>query len=110
MLSRERHAKEPLLSTDLFHNHTSNLGLVTQNPQWLILMGVSFTVSVFLQTERHYDAIKTGVIFTAATLGVLVSSLAAERLAKRFSQKTLIVGGFAVVAGGIGLLLALVKV
>ena len=36
-------------------------------------MGVSFVVSVFLQTERHYSAIKTGVIFTAATLGILVS-------------------------------------
>ena len=68
---------------DLFRNRTSNLGLVTQNLQWLLLMGMSFVVSVFLQTERHYSAIKTGVIFTAATLGILVSSLAAERLAKR---------------------------
>jgi MFS family permease len=29
--SRERAGKEPLLSTDLFRNRTSNLGLVTQN-------------------------------------------------------------------------------
>src|SRR4051794_2853266 len=108
--SREQAGKEPLLSTDLFRNRTSNLGLVTQNLQWLLLMGVSFTVSVFLQTERHYDAIKTGVIFTAATLGVLVSSLAAARLARRRSQKALISTGFALVAVGIGLLLALVKV
>ena len=90
--SRERAGKEALLSTDLFRNRTSNLGLVTQNLQWLLLMGVSFVVSVFLQTERHYSAIKTGVIFTAATLGILVSSLAAERMAKRHSQKTLIAG------------------
>jgi MFS family permease len=108
--SRERAGKEPLLSTDLFRNRRSNLGLVTQNLQWLLLMGVSFTVSVFLQTERHYDAIKTGVIFTAATLGVLTSSLAAERLARKRSQKTLISAGFALVAVGIGLLLGLVKV
>ena len=65
--SRERAGKEALLSTELFRNRISNLGLVTQNLQWLLLMGVSFAVSVFLQTERHYDAIKTGVIFTAAT-------------------------------------------
>jgi MFS family permease len=107
--SRERGGKEPLLSTDLFHNRTSNLGLATQNIQWLLLMGVSFTVSVFLQTERHYDAIKTGVIFTAATLGVLASSLAAQRLARKRAQKILISAGFAVVAVGIGLLLGLVK-
>ena len=107
--SRERAGKEPLLSTDLFRNRTSNLGLVTQNLQWLLLMGVSFVVSVFLQTERHYSAIKTGVIFTAATLGILVSSLAAERLAKKHLQKTLIAAGFGVTVVGIGLLLGLVK-
>jgi MFS family permease len=107
--SRERAGKEPLLSLDLFRNRTSNLGLVTQNLQWLLLMGVSFVVSVFLQTERHYSAIKTGIIFTSATLGILASSLAAERLAKRRQQKTLIAAGFSASAAGIGLLLALVK-
>jgi predicted MFS family arabinose efflux permease len=107
--SREQAGKEALLSTELFRNRLSNLGLLTQNLQWLLLMGVSFVVSVFLQTERHYSAIKTGVIFTAATLGVLVSSLAAERLAKKYAQKTLIAAGFVMTAAGIGLLLGLVK-
>jgi MFS family permease len=106
--ARERADKEPLLSTGLFSNRTSNLGLVTQNIQWLLLMGVSFVVAVFLQTVRGYNAIETGVIFTAATVGVLVSSLAAERLAKRRPQKTLIIAGFVVTIAGIGLLLALV--
>jgi MFS family permease len=107
--SRERAGKEPLLSLDLFKNRTSNLGLATQNLQWLLLMGVSFVVSVYLQTERHYSSIKTGVIFTAATLGVLISSLGAERFAKRRAQKMLISTGFVVTAAGIGLLLGLVK-
>jgi MFS family permease len=106
--SRERHGKDALLSLELFRNRLSNLGMVTQNLQWLLLMGVSFVVSVFLQTERHYSAIKTGVIFTAATVGVLVSSLAAERLSKRYQQKTLIAAGFVGTAAGIGLLLGLV--
>jgi MFS family permease len=107
--ARERAGEEPLLSTGLFRNRASNLGLVTQNIQWLLLMGTSFVVAVFLQTVRGYNAIETGVIFTAATIGVLVSSLAAERLAKRRSQKTLIMGGFVVTMAGIGLLLALVE-
>jgi MFS family permease len=49
------------------------------------------------------------VIFTAATVGILVSSLAAERLAHRYPQRTLIVAGFITTIAGIGLLLALVK-
>ena len=106
--SRERAGKDALLSLALFKNRVSNLGMITQNLQWLLLMGVSFVVSVFLQTERHYSAIKTGVIFTAATVGVLASSLAAARLAQRRQQKTLIAAGFVGTAVGIGLLLALV--
>jgi MFS family permease len=105
---RERAGKPALLSLQLFQNRTCNLGLVTQNLQWLLLMGVSFVVSVFLQTVRGYDAIQTGVVFTAATVGILVSSLAAERLAKRRAQKTLIMAGFAATAVGIGVLLGLV--
>src|SRR5256885_1900240 len=99
--ARERAGKEALLSTGLFKNRTCNLALVTQNIQWLVLMGTSFVVSVFLQTVRGYNAIQTGVIFTAATVGILVSSLAAERLAKKYRQKSLIVGGFVVTLAGI---------
>jgi MFS family permease len=106
--ARERQGKEALLSTRLFRNRTCNLALVTQNIQWLLLMGVSFTVSVFLQEVRGYSAIGTGVVFTAATLGVLVSSFAAQRLAKKFSQRTLIVAGFLLTLAGIGLLLGFV--
>ena len=107
--SSERAGKEPLLSTSLFRNRTSNLGLVTQNIQWLLLMGITFTVSVFLQTERGFSAIKTGVIFTAATAGILVSSLSAERLAKSYAQRTLIRAGFVVTIAGVALLLGFVK-
>ncbi|MFC9535775.1 MFS transporter [Streptomyces sp. NPDC056975] len=106
--SEERAGREPLLSTSLFRDRTSNLGLITQNAQWLLLMGTSFTVATYLQVVRGYDAIETGVIFTAATLGVLASSLAAERLAKRLPQRTLIIAGFALAIVGIGVLIALV--
>ncbi|MFJ5022528.1 MFS transporter [Streptomyces goshikiensis] len=105
--AKERAGKEPLLSTALFRDRTSNLGLVTQNVQWLLLMGSSFTVAAYLQVVRGYDAVQTGVIFTAATLGLLVSSLAAERLARRWPQRTLIVTGFLATLAGIVVLIAL---
>jgi MFS family permease len=107
--SREHAGKEALLSTSLFRNRTSNLALVTQNVQWLVLMGTSFVVSAYLQVVRHYNAIQTGVIFTAATVGILLTSLAAGRLAKKFQQRSLILTGFVVALAGIVVLLALVK-
>jgi len=106
---REHAGKEALLSTGLFRNRTSNLALVTQNVQWAILLGTSFVVSAFLQVVRHYNAIQTGVIFTAATVGILLSSLAAGRLARRFRQRTLILAGFVITIAGIILLLVMVK-
>jgi MFS family permease len=107
--ARERRHEEPLLSTELFRNRTSNLGLVTQNVQWLMLIGTAFVVSAFLQVVRGYNAIQTGVIFTAATGGILGSSLAAERLAKKFAQRTLIIAGFITTIVGVVVLLALVE-
>jgi MFS family permease len=107
--ARERRHEEPLLSTGLFRNRTSNLGLVTQNVQWLILIGTSFVVSAYLQVVRGYNAVQTGVIFTAATGGILLSSLAAERLAKKYAQRTLIMAGFVTTIAGVAVLLALVN-
>jgi MFS family permease len=104
----ERAGKEPLLSTALFRNRVSNLGLVTQNVQWLLLLGTAFVVSAYLQVVRGYNAIQTGVIFTAATVGILLSSLGAERFAKRREQRTLILAGFIVTLVGVGILVAMV--
>ncbi len=103
--SMERGGKEPLLPIRMFRNRTSNLGLVTQSIQWLVLLGLSFVVSVFLQTVRGYNAIETGLILTPATIGILVSSMSAGRLAQRYSQPILIRGGFIATIAGLALLL-----
>jgi MFS family permease len=106
---REREGEEALLSTAVFRNRVANLGLVTQNVQWLLLMGTAFTVSAYLQVVRGYNAIQTGVIFTAATGGILASSLAAERLAKKYPQRTIILLGFGTTIVGVGVLISLVN-
>jgi MFS family permease len=103
--STERAGKEPLLSTRLFRNRTSNLGLVTQNMQWLILQGSFFVISVFLQTVRGYSAIETGLILTASTVGIILSSAVAGRLARKYSQVFLIRAGFVTTVAGALLLL-----
>lgn len=103
----ERAGKTPLLASRLFRNRSSNLGLITQNMQWLIMQGSFFVVSVFLQTVRHFNAIETGLILTPATIGILLASALAGRMAQRRMQKRLIAGGFALAIIGIILLLLL---
>jgi MFS family permease len=105
--SMERAGKEPLLASRMFRNRVSNLGLLTQHIQWLVLLGLSFVISVFLQTVRGYSAIETGLMLTPATIGVLLSSMAAERMASRRYQATLIRAGFVLTIAGMALLLLL---
>jgi MFS family permease len=104
--ARERAGRDPLVSIRLFRNRISNLGLGTQLIQWLTLQGSFFVISVYLQEVNGYNAIQTGLALTPATAGILVASGAAERMASRRSQRTLIRGGFALTAGGMVVLLA----
>ena len=105
----ERAGREPLLSTKLFRNRTCNLALVTQNLQWLIMMGTSFVVSVYLQEVHGYSPIRTGLIFTSATAGILISSFAARGLAARYPQRALIATGFLASVAGLVLMIPFVN-
>jgi predicted MFS family arabinose efflux permease len=105
--SVEKGGGEPLLSIRMFQKRVSNLGLVTQCVQWAFLLGLSFVVSVFLQTVRGYGAIETGLILTPATIGILLSSMLAGRFAQRRSQALLIRAGFVITLLGVLLLLVL---
>lgn len=103
--SMARAGKDPLLAPRMFQNRTSNLGLITQTVQWLVLLGLSFVVSVFLQKVLGFGAVQTGLVLTAATLGILVSSLGAARFAQRRSQVFLIRSGFVITTAGLLFLL-----
>jgi MFS family permease len=107
--SFEKKGKDVLLAPRLFRNRTANLGLSTQIIQWLALQGSFFVVSVYLQEVDGYSAVKTGLILTPATAGILAASAAADRLARRHPQRRLIIAGFAVTVMGMILLLALVR-
>jgi MFS family permease len=107
--ARERGGRTPLISPSLFRNRTSNLGLLTQHVQWLVLQGVFFVISVFLQQERGYSAIQTGLMLVPATIGILLSSGLAQRMASRHPQRVLIRVGFTLTVAGIVLLLLLAR-
>jgi MFS family permease len=103
--SRERAGKEPLISTRLFRNRSSNRGLVTQLIQWFVLQGTFFVISVYLQDVYHYNAIQTGLTLTPTTIGILAAGGLAGTLAQRRTQKRLIWVGFVLtIVGMIALL------
>ena len=81
--SGEKRGRDVLLPLRMFRNKVANLGLGTQVIQWLVLQGSFFVVSVYLQEVNHYNAIKTGLMLTPATIGILVTSAGADRFARR---------------------------
>lgn len=107
--SAERKGRDPLITLRLFRSRAGNLGLGTQLIQWLIIQGSFFVISVYLQEVDGYNAVKTGLLITPATFGVLLASAAADRLARRRAQRTLIIAGFAITIVGMILLPALVR-
>jgi MFS family permease len=58
---------------------------------------------------NHYDAVKTGLMLTPATIGILAASAGADRFARRHPQRWLIIAGFLVTTVGMILLLTLVR-
>jgi hypothetical protein len=58
--------------------------LLSQN---LILMGIFFTVPLFLQVVQGLDAPETGVRMLPASVGLFVAALAGSALARRFSAR-----------------------
>jgi MFS family permease len=109
ILRAERKGKEPLLPTRLFRSAATNLGLVTQNSQWFIMIGTFFVFSVFLQVSKGYSAVETGLALTPATAGILISSARVGTLVKKYSQRTIIRAGFVIALAGIALLVILVS-
>src|SRR6202042_2885417 len=107
--SAERKHRDVLLALRLFRNRVANLALGTQMIQWLVLQGSFFVISVYLQEVDGYNAIKTGLLLTPATIGILATSAGADRFARRRAQRSLIIGGFAITAAGMILLLTLVR-
>ena len=101
----QRAHRDPLVSPSLFRNRTSNLGLVTQLVQWLILQGSFFVISVFLQTIGKFSAIETGLILSPATAGILIASAFAGRMARNRTQRFLIRSGFVIWIAGMAFVL-----
>src|SRR5262249_57890072 len=102
---RERGGADRLVHLDLLRLPRLRSGVVMLLSQNLILMGIFFTVPLFLQIVQGLDALETGVRMLPASAGLFVSALLGSALAKRFSARTLVRVGLGVVLIAVLLLL-----
>lgn len=102
---REERGEDPLLHLRLLRVPSLRGGLGMLLAQNLILMGIFFTVPLFLQIVQGLDALETGVRMLPASAGLFASALLGSALAKRFPAKTLVRVGIAIVFLSVLLLL-----
>jgi EmrB/QacA subfamily drug resistance transporter len=94
---REGRGEDPLVRLGLLRVPSLRGGVVMLLSQNLILMGIFFTVPLFLQIVQGLDALETGVRMLPASVGLFVSALLGSALAKRFPARLLVRVGLAVV-------------
>lgn len=106
---KSRVGKEPLIELSLFKSRTVAVGL----PVILMLMfmqaGLLFVVPVFLQISLNLSPILCGLVILPMTVFVILFSQYTGKLTKRYSPRTLILVGMALVPIGIILIWALLS-
>ncbi len=93
---RESTDREPLVRLRLLAVRPLRAGLVMLLSQNLILMGIFFTVPLFLQIVQGLDALETGVRMLPASAGLFASAIAGSALAKRLPARTIVRAGLAI--------------
>ncbi len=87
---RERRGEDPLVHLGMLKIPRLRSGLAMLLAQNLILMGIFFTVPLFLQIVQGLDALETGVRMLPASVGLFAAALAGSALAKRFPARALV--------------------
>jgi MFS family permease len=106
---REERGLEPLVRLDMLRIPQLRGGVSMFLAQNLILMGVFFTIPLFLQVVLGLDALETGVRMLPASAGLFVASIVGSSLATRFAPKPLVRAGLSIVFASILMLLATIE-
>jgi len=94
---REERGEEPLLHVGLLSISTLRGGVAMFLAQNLVLMGIFFTIPLFLQIVQGLDALETGIRMLPTSVGLFVSAIVGSGLATRFAPKRLVQTGLALV-------------
>ncbi len=106
---REASGSDPLVHLDLLKIATLRSGLIGLFTQNLVLMGIFFTIPLYLQLVLGMDALQTGVKMLPTSIAMFIAAAVGSRLATRFSVRGVTRAGLAITALACFLLLATIK-
>ena len=94
---RERVGQAPLVHLALLKISQLRGGVSMFLAQNLILMGIFFTIPLFLQVVQGLDALETGVRMLPASVGLFVTAIVGSALSGRFAARPLVRTGLGIV-------------
>ncbi|HEY2335316.1 MAG TPA: MFS transporter [Solirubrobacterales bacterium] len=106
---RERLGQDPLVHLPLLRISQLRGGVSMFLAQNVILMGVFFTIPLYLQVVLGLDALETGVRMLPTSAGLFLTAIAGSALATRFAPRPLVRSGLLVVFAAILMLLATIE-
>ncbi len=106
---REEHGLAPLVHLGMLRIRALRGGISMLLAQNLILMGIFFTIPLYLQIVQGLDALETGVQMLPASAGLFIAAIAGSALAKRFPPRPLVRVGLLVVLVAIVILLSTIE-
>jgi EmrB/QacA subfamily drug resistance transporter len=107
---RERRGEQPLVHLGLLKIPTLRGGVAMLMAQNLILMGIFFTVPLYLQVVQGLDALETGIHMLPASVGLFVAAIAGSALSRRFAARGLVRIGLLVILAAVFLMLGTIDV
>lgn len=106
---REARGEDPLVHLALFRRPVLRSGLMTLLSQNLILLGLFFTIPLYLQVVQGFDAFQTGLRLLPVSVTMLVASLAGAGLGRRIAPRRIVRLALLLLAAAIAWLLASIK-
>jgi EmrB/QacA subfamily drug resistance transporter len=88
---------DPLVHLELFSIRPLRAGLSALTSQNLILMGIFFTIPLYLQLVLGFDALDTGLRMLPVSIAMFVASMVGSRLSQRLATRTIVQAGFSFV-------------
>ncbi|HEY5941860.1 MAG TPA: MFS transporter [Solirubrobacterales bacterium] len=106
---REERGEEPLVRLGLLKIAPLRGGVAMLLAQNLVLMGIFFTIPLFLQIVQGLDALETGVRMLPASVGLFLSAIVGSALASRFAPRRLVRAGLVLVFASALLLMGTIE-
>lgn len=94
---RESRGEDPLVHSALLRIKVLRSGLTMLFAQNMILMGIFFTIPLYLQVVLGFDALETGIRMLPTSAGLFFTALAGAALASRFPPRILVRLGLLIV-------------